>query len=96
MLEINRKLAENNYKGTGDDIDSLMTLCEADITSKNEYKVKKFTDNFKLVRQKLKDVEERDKLRNWQPPNLRKSRVTYPASPARQCFSGDTSSDSNF
>jgi len=52
----------------GDDIEGLMLLCKADITTKNEYKVKKYRNNFELVQQKLKDVEERDSIRNWQPP----------------------------
>ena len=52
----------------GDDIDSLMMLCECDITSNNMEKVKRFSDNFLLVRKKLIELEEKDKLRNFQPP----------------------------
>lgn len=52
----------------GDDIDDLMLLCEADITSRNEEKKQRFRDNFRLVRQKLVDLEEKDRIRNFQPP----------------------------
>ena len=52
----------------GDDIDALMILCKADITSKNKFKVKRFLENFEMVSHRLAGVEENDKIRNWQPP----------------------------
>jgi hypothetical protein len=53
---------------TGDDIDALMTLCEADITTKNPKKFERYHKNFQNVREKIKEVEERDHIRNFQPP----------------------------
>jgi poly(A) polymerase len=52
----------------GDDLESLMTLCKADITSKNKQKVQRYLANFEMVEKRLKEVEESDHLRNWQPP----------------------------